>query len=58
MSQAGDIGADGFATVVLTAPVVAPKLWSAEKPNLYYVFYSLSNGKQTVERVQDRIGFR
>ena len=58
MSQAGDIGADGFATVVLSAPVAAPKLWSAEKPNLYYVFYSLSDGKQTVERVQDRIGFR
>ena len=58
MSQAADIGADGFATVVLTAPVVAPKLWSAEKPNLYYVFYSLSDGKRTVERVQDRIGFR
>ena len=58
MSQAGDIGADGFASVVLTAPVVAPKLWSAEKPNLYYVFYSLSDGKRIVERVQDRIGFR
>jgi beta-galactosidase len=38
MSQAGDIGADGVATVVLTAPVTAPKLWSAEKPNLYYLF--------------------
>jgi beta-galactosidase/beta-glucuronidase len=59
MSQAGDIGADGVATVVLTAPVTAPKLWSAEKPNLYYVFYRLSDGNQTVvERVQDRIGFR
>jgi len=58
MRQAADIGADGFATVVLTAPVVAPKLWSAEKPNLYYVFYSLSDGKRAVERVQDRIGFR
>jgi beta-galactosidase len=58
MSQAGVIGADGFAAVVLTAPVIAPKLWSAEKPNLYYVFYSLSDGKQTVERLQDRIGFR
>jgi beta-galactosidase len=58
MSQAGVIGADGFATVVLTAPVVAPKLWSAEKPNLYYMFYSLSDGKRSVERVQDRIGFR
>jgi beta-galactosidase len=58
MSQAADIGADGSATVVLTTPVAAPKLWSAEKPNLYYVFYSLSNGRRTVERVQDRIGFR
>lgn len=59
MSQAGDIGADGSATVALTAPVPAPKLWSAEKPNLYYVFYRLSDGNQTiVERVQDRIGFR
>ena len=58
MTQTADIGADGFATVVLTAPVTAPKLWSAEKPNLYYVFYSLSDGKRTVEHVQDRIGFR
>jgi len=58
MRQAADIGADGFATVVLTAPVMAPRLWSAEKPNLYYVFYSLSDGRRTVERVQDRIGFR
>ena len=59
MSQAGDIGADGMATVNLSAPVTAPKLWSAEKPNLYYVFYRLSDGNQTVvERVQDRIGFR
>ena len=58
MSQAGDIGADGSATVALSAPVTAPKLWSAEKPNLYYVFYRLSDGNQTVERVQDRIGFR
>jgi len=58
MSQAGDIAADGSATVALKAPVTAPKLWSAEKPNLYYVFYRLSDGSQTVERVQDRIGFR
>ena len=58
-SQAGDIGDDGSATVTLTMPVTAPKLWSAEKPNLYYVFYRLSDVNQTViERVQDRIGFR
>lgn len=61
MSQAGDItdAADGTATVTLAAPVIAPKLWSAEKPNLYYVFYRLADGTQkVVERVQDRIGFR
>ncbi len=56
--QDGEIGADGSATVSLTTPVAAPKLWSAEKPNLYYVFYSLTDGNQIVERVQDRIGFR
>ena len=61
MSQAGDIpdAADSTATVTLAAPVTAPRLWSAEKPNLYYIFYRLSNGNQTVvERVEDRIGFR
>ncbi len=59
MSQAGDIDAEGSATVALSVPVTAPKLWSAEKPNLYYVFYRLSDDNQTVvERVQDRIGFR
>jgi hypothetical protein len=34
MSQTGEIGADGFATVVLSAPVLEPRLWSAERPNL------------------------
>ncbi len=59
MSQGGDIGADGSATVSLSAPVSAPRLWSAEKPNLYYVFYRLWDDHQAlVERVQDRIGFR
>jgi beta-galactosidase len=59
MSQTANIGEDGAATVALSSPVTAPKLWSAEKPNLYYVFYRLSDDNQTVvERVQDRIGFR
>ena len=58
MSNTGEIGADGAATVNLSGLVTAPKLWSAEKPILYYVFYRLSDGNQTVERVQDRIGFR
>jgi beta-galactosidase len=58
MTQSGDIGAEGTATVNLSAPVTAPKLWNAEKPNLYYVLYRLSDGANNVERVQDRIGFR
>ena len=59
MTQAADIGPDGAATVNLSAVVPAPRLWSAEKPNLYYVFYRLTDANQTVvERVQDRIGFR
>jgi beta-galactosidase/beta-glucuronidase len=58
MTQSGDIGAEGTGTVNLSALVTAPKLWNAEKPNLYYVFYRLSDGANNVERVQDRIGFR
>jgi beta-galactosidase/beta-glucuronidase len=60
MSQSGEIGDDtnASATVNLSGLVTAPKLWNAEKPNLYYVFYRLSDGTKTVERVQDRIGFR
>jgi beta-galactosidase/beta-glucuronidase len=58
MTQSGDIGGEGAATVNLSALVTAPKLWNAEKPNLYYVFYRLSDGANNVERVQDRIGFR
>jgi beta-galactosidase len=57
MRQSGTIGADGAATAALEAPVKAPKLWSAEKPNLYYVVLRLDSGGQT-ERVQERFGFR
>jgi beta-galactosidase len=57
MENGGIIGADGAATVDFQTPVKAPKLWSAEKPNLYYVVFSLASGEQT-ERVQERFGFR
>ena len=36
----------------------APKLWSAEKPNLYYVVYQLTQGGKPVERAEQRFGFR
>lgn len=54
----GSIGADGSTNVSLNAPVAAPKLWSAEKPNLYYVVLELSVGGKIVERVEQRFGFR
>jgi len=57
MRTGGTFGADGTATVELQAPVKAPKLWSAEKPALYYEVVSLATGDQT-ERVQERFGFR
>jgi beta-galactosidase len=57
MTGGGTIGADGSATVDLAAPVTAPKLWSAEKPNLYYEVWRLDSGS-TTERVQERFGFR
>ena len=57
MRQRRNCGADGAGTVLLQAAVKAPKLWSAEKPNLYYVVLRLDSGGQT-ERVQERFGFR
>ncbi len=54
----GSIGASGTADVSLSAPVKAPRLWSAEKPNLYYVVLELSSGGKIVERAQQRFGFR
>ncbi len=58
LSGGGSIGADGMTTVSLSAPVKAPRLWSAEKPNLYYVVLQLSSGGRLVERVEQRFGFR
>jgi beta-galactosidase len=55
--QAG-IGADGLATIAMTAPVTAPALWSAEKPNLYYVVMQLASGGKPIEQVEQRFGFR
>jgi len=58
LSGKGVVQAGGTVLVVLSAPVAAPALWSAEKPNLYYVVFSVAaNGKQ-VENVQERFGFK
>ena len=58
LSGQGTVGADGTATIALSAPVAAPKMWSAEKPNLYYVVLQLSSGGKVVESVQQRFGFK
>lgn len=52
------VGPDGGVTLDLSAPVVKPKLWSAEKPALYYVTLDLQRGGKSVERVEQRFGFR
>ena len=54
----GRIGADGAVQVAMSAPVKAPALWSAEKPNLYYVVFQMSSGGKAVERVEQRFGFK
>ena len=58
LSGHGKIGDDGTATITLTAPVTAPALWSAEKPNLYYVVMQLAGGGKNIERAEQRFGFK
>jgi beta-galactosidase len=58
ISGQGTIGTNGTATIAMTAPVKAPALWSAEKPNLYYVVMQLTSGGKPVERVEQRFGFK
>ena len=58
MAGTGRVGANGSATVVLSAPVKAPKLWSAEKPNLYTLVLDMASAGKPVERIQQRFGFR
>ncbi len=54
----GTVGGDGTVDLHLTAPVKAPKLWSAEHPDLYYLVLSLAADGKPVEAVQQRFGFR
>ena len=54
----GVVGADGQATIPLQALVKAPRLWSAEKPDLYFLAFTLGVNGRVVERFQQRFGFR
>ena len=58
ISGTGRLQTDGTASVALSAPVHAPALWSAEKPNLYYVVFQLTSNGKPVERVEQRFGFK
>ena len=58
VSGAGRIGTNGTTKVVMSAPVKAPALWSAEKPNLYYVVFQMTSQNKPVERVEQRFGFK
>ena len=58
LTGSGNIDAQGSATVPLSAFVAAPRLWSAEKPNLYYSVFQLSVDGKPSERVEQRFGFR
>jgi beta-galactosidase len=53
MTASGVVDMDGKIRLTLNQKVSAPRLWSAEKPNLYYLVVSC--GK---EQVQQRFGFR
>ena len=58
VSGAGRVQADGAVQIAMDAPVKAPALWSAEKPNLYYVVFSMTSNGTPVERVEERFGFK
>lgn len=58
LTGAARLDADGAGAVSLRAPVTGPKLWSAEKPNLYYLVLTLNGPGGTRERVEQRFGFR
>lgn len=52
------IGRNATASLSIHTPIAAPKLWSAEKPNLYYLVLNLSQRGKVIETVQQRFGFR
>ncbi len=58
LSGKGVVKTNGTVLVAMSAPVKAPALWSAEKPNLYYVVFSVAANGKPVENVQERFGFK
>ena len=59
LTGAGRAAAGRTATVSFDAPVPAPALWSAEKPNLYTLLLTLKDAAgRTTDVVPWRVGFR
>ena len=58
VSGSGRIGTEGSVQIAMSALVKAPKLWSAEKPNLYYVVFQMTSGGKPIESVEQRFGFK
>lgn len=48
----------GDSLITIKGNVKAPLLWTAETPNLYRVNVFLKSGKQTIDQISERIGFR
>jgi beta-galactosidase/evolved beta-galactosidase subunit alpha len=59
MKSAISVKAGGDQTVNLSAAITAPKLWTAETPNLYILLITIKNAKgQTVVVHRVNVGFR
>lgn len=53
------IGSNKIGTFTLSQLVIAPKLWSAENPNLYALLLTLKDGEgNVVESASTQLGFR
>lgn len=48
----------GRVTATIATPKLQPKLWSPQVPNLYVLDLVLSDGRQPVDRLETRFGFR
>jgi Beta-galactosidase/beta-glucuronidase len=58
-ANVASVAAGQEARVTLTAPVAAPRRWTAETPNLYTLLVTLKDGKGNVADVRScRVGFR
>lgn len=58
-SRFAPVAAGRVASAALTAPVASPRLWSAERPELYTLVVELCDVRgSVVDRVSTRVGFR